>query len=751
MKRRLLITISTIMSLIFLLTSCAKDTGSTNEDGNGIIETVLNSVSDEKDGVAVVSENLNLISEDSYTYKTSTIQLENDIESINRIIEKDGIVYGNGYAVDENLQGLNKFFSIKLDDSSLYYYPYIHTVGNDVITMAVNSQQEIFFISRELIPALNQENFDYSYTLYMIDTDGNIQISINLDNYIVGDYPPTLALDNKNNLFLQTIDSIFVFDKMGSPVFEIELGDEYYNYHPLVSLYDGSVCVPIIDGDTLVINMIDEETNELRQIATLPASGEYTICSGFDEDNALYLINDKGAVSYSFSIDESKNIIDLIDIGIEYFWTGSWCILSPNQLAVLCFDTYMNTKEVTILTKTELSLNQKTIITIGSIAPDTSTISRFNRSSESYKLELIDYSESVTSYDEAREKLTMAILTGDAPDIIDLRGLEYEEYARSGILTDLSSYFEEDENMSIDSLVNGVVEALAFDGKIFAMAPEFAIMTIFGESSSVGHDTNIRLDEMIELAEKTKDEKTIFNSMGSSEFMYLYCAANLDYFIDYEKSITNFDSDEFIRALEFSMHFYHGAKEIIPTVTDEESIKNGESIMMFGWIENISDLYLLEVEKIGKEMTVTGIPANENSGNVMFTDILYGICSTSENPEGAWEFIKYLLSEEYQQNNVMSLPVLESTYYTEIDRWMNPVNEENNPHIAEVFYPAMTKEQADELFDVIATMVGYSRYNTTILSIIEEELVPFFSGDKNVETVVGIINNRVSVFLSERT
>lgn len=64
---------------------------------------------------------------------------------------------------------------------------------------------------------------------------------------------------------------------------------------------------------------------------------------------------------------------------------------------------------------------------------------------------------------------------------------------------------------------------------------------------------------------------------------------------------------------------------------------------------------------------------------------------------------------------------------------------------------AATREQADKLYELIdACDIVWNR-DSTVTSIVEEELGPFFAGDRTARETAEMIQNRVSIYVAEQS
>lgn len=164
-------------------------------------------------------------------------------------------------------------------------------------------------------------------------------------------------------------------------------------------------------------------------------------------------------------------------------------------------------------------------------------------------------------------------------------------------------------------------------------------------------------------------------------------------------------------------------------------------------------------------MTCIGYPTTSGNGNMITSGSeLLGICSKSDNKDIAWEFMKTLLQEDYQRDQWMGFPVLESVLQEKYDKAMEVIyyTDENGekveePHTTwgwngvnfEIY--AATKEEIDELDALIRSLDTFavSVYDEQVFEIIQEEATYYFEGAKSAKDVADVIQNRVFMYIQE--
>ena len=140
------------------------------------------------------------------------------------------------------------------------------------------------------------------------------------------------------------------------------------------------------------------------------------------------------------------------------------------------------------------------------------------------------------------------------------------------------------------------------------------------------------------------------------------------------------------------------------------------------------------------------------SGNSLITNTGLAILSTSKHQQGAWEFLRLLLMEEWQKNNANTgFPTNKNVFN---ERLTSAIDRPKWSHIPYgdivIELRPLTEEQASELITVINTATGIISHLDPLQNIIFESLGAFYQGQITAQDAARIIQNRASNFVAER-
>ena len=179
----------------------------------------------------------------------------------------------------------------------------------------------------------------------------------------------------------------------------------------------------------------------------------------------------------------------------------------------------------------------------------------FNKSSDQYRIVLREYQSYATTedYNAGYTQLNNDIISGNMPDILVVdANTPVENYISKGLIADVGSLIESDEELSQTEFMQNVFEAYSIEGKLYQVIPYFNVMTLAGKKSIVGDRTSWTMAEFEELEASLPEGTAMIGELTRSSFMNMmmqYCGTD---FVDVSTGKCNFDSQNFIDILEFA-------------------------------------------------------------------------------------------------------------------------------------------------------------------------------------------------------
>lgn len=545
-----------------------------------------------------------------------------------------------------------------------------------------------------------------------------------------------------------------------------------------------------MDGDNYIseskIHAIDTAARKLGEGYVYNQNGR--IMNGTDKYDLL-ISRDSGLFGYDIETGSTETIIDWLKSGFDNTAMNSSCTTVLQDGRILCVTynyqynggggySWSNSDQIiNILTEVDpATLPDKKLIKLYALYLDVGIkrqIVEFNKNNPEYEIELTSYEDYATnSYNDAITKLNNDMIAGNLPDIIVLNtSMPIDSYISKGLLADLYEFMDKDETINRSDYVEGVFKAYETNGKLYELVSNFSISTIIGKSSLVGDTTGWTVDEFIEFADAHPDASLMGREVGRNDFFSSMVRVCFENFIDRDTGECRFNSDDFIKIMEFSTRF---PKEIDYDKLYSESnywdeqqsaYREGKTLLDIYDMSNFKTIREIEQGRFGESVTFKGFPGAKGNGAVFNAYTEIAITSKASNPDGAWNFVKYFLSDEYQDlyatNDSYQFPIKKSSleklaeiskerpYWEDSDGKKEYYDNTYWNGSSSVNIGVNTDEDNQKVMDLINSTENISRYDEQINKIINEEASAFFEGQKSSKEVAEIIQNRVSNYLAE--
>ncbi|MCI9143788.1 MAG: extracellular solute-binding protein [Lachnospiraceae bacterium] len=599
---------------------------------------------------------------------------------------------------------------------------------------------------------------EYLYVSAMtVTADGNLTLLLN------GDKAYKLSVDGQGNM-------------SGRKPLSDDVAKIFENGASVMTKRDGTFMVTYYDEQDWskqYITTFDPNTDTLGQPSQLPTSmtwdGYNTMTTGISSD--LIYSNSKGVFTYKMGDTESKMKMNFINSDMNVSDFSSLIELTDTSFIGIFRENYGEETQAGIFTYVDpKDIPDKAVLVLAGnwIGSDMKQrIVEYNRSNDEYRITVKEY-DSYNTYEDYQAGLTQLnndITTGNMPDILVTSGLPVENYISKGLLADVGKLIEKDEELSQVEFVQNVMDAYSVDGKLYYVFPSFRVSTMIGKTSIVGDRTSWTMADMMELMNTLPEGTNMLGEMTRDNFMYTmmdFCGAD---FIDVSTGKCEFDSQNFISMMEF-------AKELPEELSEdyfgedywmnyESQYRENRTILRNLYIGRLSDVNSTINGSFGEPVSFVGFPTESGMGSYVQATDCYAISAKSANIDGAWAFLRYYLTDEYQEELSWGMPI-QMKYFMENaqEATQRPYYLDENGNKQEYddyFYMGgeeikldpMSQEQVDQLVNFIFSINKCYYGNNDITTIINEEMPSFFSGQKSAQEVAKIIQSRAQLFVDE--
>lgn len=601
----------------------------------------------------------------------------------------------------------------------------------------------------------------------------------------------------------------YIFKTDGSYIGELSAGDGK-TVEAIGHNKDGSlVCAVSTDDDKMQIRLIKSDGtlgksyvtydfNESIQGNITAGTGDYSMF--IRSRSTIYGIrSDNSAIEPLFSINYSGLGSDNIQ-GFTMGDDGRFTVVE-NKYS----DFSVKMKTYTQCSREEYESIPH--ITVGASYEDLSLkdyIDSFNDSHDDMQVDMKIYENDYSGEQPnliGDESFAKDMLAGDIPDVLlmdDTSGnFGSANLCKQGALCDLYGFIDSDENLSRESFVPNAIKACETDGGLYVLPNVFSLyMPYTAKEKFVGDIETWDFNAYMDIVENLPDgmginwwensDNGIYDTKYKRAGCYNWCN-----WADFENNTCNFVNDEFIRYLNYC----NGADviDVEPETVDDfpefPGDEEGDYLFKMQQRQFIDDLalfnnvslssyagylYTTEGEFGGEPVRILGEIGNNNTPVTLeFGGVNpYSITETSDKKDLAWKFVSSMISDEFYSeyksgNGFFGFPITKSglEIKAEFDKLPqnNRYDEGFEGYTGYIYYygdgdkPSEIGYVDDEIIKTVNGLIEKAVPQKSgiypkedFYNIAYEEFDRFFNGQTTAQQCAESMQNRLSIYLSEK-
>ena len=559
----------------------------------------------------------------------------------------------------------------------------------------------------------------------------------------------------------------------------------------MVGLANGEIAICCYERGEL-IGLLDLEEKGLKDKVQL---GDFVngMAAGDGEYPVIYSAGDS-VYGLNFETGEPVKLFNWIDCDVARQGDESICVLQDGRIVTTSTQETVNgiENDLIVLSKNEAGeVSQKKVLRLAvmNLYPFTSRmVSRFNRSNPDYRIEVTDYSQ-YNNYSSANEdernaginRLQTEIIAGDMPDILDISLLSADRLGSKGLVEDLYPYMDADPELNRSDLLEHVIQAFEENGKLYQTVGNFYILTTAGLSRVVGDHIGWTMDEFQDAMSRLQAENpncTVFERYTTQDLALTFLLyLELENYVDWSSGECGFQSDGFIKLLEFVKSF--------PTVYSWETDGGADDydtdtrlLMRLQLMKQCNfacfeDLQVNTAGLGGEPCTFVGYPT-ENGVGSMFAQIgnSFAITSSCADKDAAWQFIRQFFLPEYQEQFLGEVFPTNRSVYEKMKSEATTTKYQRNPdgsfmlneegkRIEEdlgsmqvngvtVPYRTASEEDVARVEEIINATTNILHTDDSLKRIIIDGALPYFADQRSVDEVVKLIQSKAMLYVNEQ-
>ena len=397
---------------------------------------------------------------------------------------------------------------------------------------------------------------------------------------------------------------------------------------------------------------------------------------------------------------------------------GSWLLFYRGQTSLELLEEKLLPPKTTLTLLTDLPRAE--LYTI---------VNDFNRTSEEYRVEVIQFGEDGLT----AELLRTQLIAGEGPDIFAFYDRSSLADLGANSFEDLLVYLDADAEYGRDTLVPELLEAMCVQDKLDWLPYSFGIST-FTAPSAYLPEPGFSFDEAKQAAAKAG--LPLFPGWMTRDILWGWLSDfAVGQYMDLEAGTCSFDSEDYISLLE------ECAAAASEFGSDSAALYN--SLLQFELLQNLIRVSTIS-DNYGGAYAFVGVPNETTNGSMFSPDLCFAISSASGKKDAAWQLVRSCLSDEHQQMNITSFP----TSACVLDAMINDAVE-NGVHYYEYEYE-LDEADAAKLRGLISETQTVQDAYPAMLNIMTEDAAQFFAGQITAEQAAAYTQNRVSTWLAEQ-
>lgn len=657
-------------------------------------------------------------------------------------------------------------YSLKTEGVTPALFPLEMEEGSFVSSLCADAEKNLFAV------VCRRTDRDANYFLTCYTPEGALVFQTDITELGRNDayfYIQHMAVDKEGNVYLcsggsvDDFSTIWIFDGEGSRIGKLPC-ETWVD--ALFMLPNGNMAAAMQEEGGACFKEIDAAKETfVKTYGNLPEVCSY---GAVLSDHVVLLAGRDQVCQYDLEAEHFEELANWADCDVDGSGISGFGIMEDGRLLAVCQKRSTEEAKAELVylekkTPAEAAEAKKELIVLGVMFEGDMGISdavlRFNQTNETYRIEVVSYGEE--DYEAGKLRLDAELVSGSGPDLVRIDHDSMRAYAEQGILEDLYPYIDGEGAMKREDFVESVLAACEMDGILPCFATDFSVDTMIARTSDVGGKSGWSIEEAMALMESKPEETEIFRYGSKRSVLDRFLYGSIDCFINWETGECSFDDGTFEKLLLFANRF---PKE---TAYDEEysepqKLRNGTMLLASTQVSGV-DSYQMYAELFGEPITFIGYPSDGGTGSyILPAGPVVGMNVNAKNKEGAWEFIKLLLSLEYQSERAkLSFPVLKEALEAKFEESMRPEyqemdgEQEEQPKF-EITYDdwrgklyAATEEEVNAVRMLIDHAGSVTAFPQEIFNMIMEEADAFFEGQKSARETADIIQSRVQIYVNE--
>ena len=255
--------------------------------------------------------------------------------------------------------------------------------------------------------------------------------------------------------------------------------------------------------------------------------------------------------------------------------------------------------------------------------------------------EMLKQNDSNKIVDNYISTLNTQLMSGKGADIIYVNALPYKKYAKRHMFADLNQLMKADPDYDAGKYYTNLFDAVEINHNLYTLPIEYLYDLLESKNAIDLDDRSWNWQDFFKAAQTgMKDQECYILPVSDEDLFNIIFRKNYGHFVNEEKSTASFDSKEFIALLRQCKDL--ADKNQIAESSAKSSPAEGKPAL-FRYHDGVSSISALAAS----QDHLYRLPSDDK-GRYCFGATMYAINDASPNKTAAWEFLKFLISDDMQ-------------------------------------------------------------------------------------------------------
>jgi multiple sugar transport system substrate-binding protein len=368
---------------------------------------------------------------------------------------------------------------------------------------------------------------------------------------------------------------------------------------------------------------------------------------------------------------------------------------------------------------------------------------------------------SQTDKDKYINAVGTALMSGNAADLISVSYLPIERYLDKGMFADWSQLAGQDADFHTSDYYERVLKGMSSDQLWYAIPIRYNVNAVLGNKAIIDQaggvdDQTWDWQQFVDICRKIAQTKgadgnalMALAGMKPEDLLGYWVETSYDKLVSKQGKTSKFDEEAFRQYLEQVKQLFDSGAASVEAIGRVNTAFSSLNLMM------PMELATLPSTLEDGEGEVLAPPGSGQDGYLYTSDLAFALNDRSKVKPAAWEFVKFLLSEQIQATpQLMGFPVQQAAARQSLEDFAKNLQSGGaKMMIKSKDGPAksisVTDEQVEAALALLPKVGKYKNTDDKVVDMIKEEAASFFSGGKSADAVAKAVASRVGTYLNE--